>query len=55
MTINDFPNEFVQEILTLLDLIEIEEYSELAKQRFAIAEKYELTVHFGEQASSAKH
>jgi len=48
MTTNDFPNEFVQELITLLDLIEIEENSDLAIQRFAIARKHGLTVSYGQ-------
>lgn len=44
-------DEFVSEIYTLLDRIEIEDDSSLAGQRFAIAEKYGLTVVFREPIS----
>jgi hypothetical protein len=49
---SDFPNEFVVEILTLLDLIELEESSKLAKQRFDIAKKHGITVVVGERVSN---
>ncbi len=48
---SDFPEEFIKEILTLLDRIEIEEDYTLANQRFAIGEKHGLTVVFGEPVS----
>ena len=51
----DWPEGFVSEILTLLDLIEIEDDASLARQRFEIGEKYGLTVEFGEPISGAKH
>lgn len=52
---NDFPNEFVEEILTLLDLIEIEEDSKLAGQRFDIGRKHGFTIVFGEPISGRLH
>ena len=52
---NPWPLGFVSEILTLLDLIEVEDDASLAKQRFEIGEKYGLTVEFGEPISGAKH
>ena len=50
-----WPLGFVEEILTLLDLIEIEDDPSLAKQRFDIGEKYGLTVEMGEPISGEKH
>ena len=47
----DFSNDFVHEIVTLLDRIEVEEDSSLAGQRFDIAEKHGMTVVFGEPIS----
>ena len=47
----DFSNEFVHEILTLLDRIDIEEDHSLAAQRHDIAEKYGLTVIFRHSTS----
>ena len=49
----DFSNEFVHEIITLLDRIEIEQNHELASQRHDIAEKHGMTVVFGEPISGA--
>jgi len=46
-----WPQGFIEEILTLLDRIEIEEDASLARQRFEISEKYGLTVEFGEPIS----
>ena len=47
-------DEFVDEILMLLDRIEIEEDSELARQRFDIAENHGYTVEItGEIVSGA--
>jgi len=46
-----WPEGFVSEILALLDRIELEDDADLASQRFAIAEKYGLTVEFGEPIS----
>lgn len=51
----NFSNEFVSEILTLLDRIEIEENHELASQRHDIAEKHGFTVVMGEPISGAHH
>lgn len=51
----DFPTEFVQEILTLLDLIEVDEDHTLARQRFRIAEKHGMTVVIGEPISDSLH
>ncbi len=48
---SQWPDGFIEEILTLLDLIEIEEDSSLAGQRFAIGEKHGLTIEFGEKIS----
>ena len=48
---SEMPAGFVHEICTLLDRIEIEDNASLAGQRFDIAEKYGLTVVFGEQTS----
>ena len=50
-----WPDDFVSEILTLLDRIEIEEDHALAGQRFDIGEKYGFTIEFGEQISGEKH
>jgi hypothetical protein len=47
------PKGFVDEILTLLDRIEIEDDHTLASQRFEIAEKYGITVEIGEPLSGA--
>ena len=47
----NFSNEFVDEILSLLDLIEIEEDASLASQRHDIAEKHGMTVVIGEPIS----
>ncbi len=47
----DWPAGFVEEILTLLDRIEIEEDASLAGQRHAIAEKHGLTVEIWELVS----
>jgi len=41
-----WPSGFVAELLTLLDRIEIEDDATLAHQRFAMGEKYGLTVEF---------
>ena len=46
-----WPYEFVAELLTLLDRIEIEDDAALAQQRFAIGEKYGLTTKFRESIS----
>lgn len=46
-----FPKDFVSEICALLDRIEIDDDASLASQRFDIAEKYGMTVVFGEQTS----
>lgn len=46
-----WPSEFVAEILTLLDRIEIEDDATLAHQRFAIGKKYGFTIVFGEPVS----
>jgi hypothetical protein len=48
---SDFPDGFIEEILTLLDRIEIEEDHALASQRHQIAEKYGMTVVIGEPIS----
>lgn len=55
MSERDFTNEFVGEILTLLDRIEIENNSSLASQRFDIAEKHGFEVVIGESISGAIH
>ena len=47
----EWPHGFVEEILTLLDRIEIEDDHTLASQRFEIAEKYGITVEVGEPIS----
>ena len=47
----NWPEGFIEEILTLLDRIEIEEDSSLASQRHAIAEKYGMRVVIGEPVS----
>jgi len=49
--VNDFTNDFVDEILTLLDRIEIEKDYTLASQRFDIAEKHGIEVIIGEPIS----
>jgi hypothetical protein len=49
---SDFPNEFVVEILTLLDLIEQKKSSKLAKQRHDIAKKHGITIVVGEPVSN---
>lgn len=49
---SEFPEGFIDEILTLLDRIETQEDSTLASQRFDIAEKYGMTVEMGEKVSS---
>ncbi len=51
----EFPPEFVQEILTLLDLIEVDEDHTLARHRFRIAEKHGMTVVIGEPISGMRH
>ena len=51
----DWPEGFIDEILTLLDLIEIEDDASLSSQRFDIARKYGMTVEFGELISGMKH
>ena len=48
-----WPDKFVEEILTLLDRIDVEEDSTLAIQRHAIAEKHGFTVVFRERISGA--
>ncbi len=48
----EFSNEFVREILTLLDRIEVEEDHTLASQRFDIAEKHGFTVIFKKEGNS---
>lgn len=48
---SEWPKGFIEEILTLLDRIEIEEDSTLASQRFDIGRKYGLTVEYGEPIS----
>ena len=48
---SSWPDGFVEEILTLLDRIDVEEDSTLAIQRHAIAEKYGMTVVLGEPIS----
>ena len=50
-----WPDGFIEEILTLLDRIELEEDSDLAGQRFDIAEKHGLTIEICEPASGALH
>ena len=50
-----WPEGFVSEILTLLDLIEIEEDASLAWQRFDIGRKYGITVELRERVSGEKH
>ena len=47
----DWSDDFVSEILTLLDRIEIKGDAELASQRHDIAEKYGMTVVLGKQTS----
>lgn len=47
----EWPDGFVEEILTLLDRIETKDDPSLAGQRFAIAEKYGMTVVMGEPVS----
>lgn len=49
----NFTDEFVDEIITLLDRIEIEEDYTLASQRHAIAEKHGMTVVILEPISGA--
>lgn len=48
-----WPDGFIEEILTLLDRIEIEDDASLARMRFDIGEKYGLTIEFGELVSGA--
>ncbi len=50
-----WPEGFIQEILTLLDLIEIKDDASLSSQRFNIAKKYGITVEFREKISGLKH
>lgn len=52
---DEWPEGFIDEILTLLDLIEIEDDASLASQRFDIARKHGITVEFREQISGLKH
>lgn len=52
---SDFSDEFIHEILALLDRIELEEDHTLADQRHAIAEKHGMKVVFGVQASAETH
>ena len=52
---SDWPEEFVSEILTLLDRIEIEEDHTLASMRHDIAEKHGMTVEFCEPVSGLMH
>lgn len=49
--VEELPIGLFHEMVSLLDRIEIEEDHTLASQRFAIAEKYGLTVEYGEQVS----
>ncbi len=49
------PKGFMDEILTLLDLIEVNDDPNLASQRFDIAEKYGIEVVFGEPISGRKN
>lgn len=51
----DWPEEFVQEILTLLDMIEVNEDHTLASQRFNIAEKYGIKVVIEQPTSGMVH
>jgi len=46
-----FPKEFVLDILSLLDHIEVDDDVSLTSQRFAIAEKHGMTVVFEEPVS----
>lgn len=46
-----WPDDFVSEILDLLDRIEISDDASLANQRFEIAEKYGITVEICEPVS----
>lgn len=48
-----WPDGFVEEILDLLDLIEMEDDASLSRQRLRIAEKHGLTVEICEQVSGA--
>lgn len=50
-----WPDEFVSEILALLDRIEVEDDPTLARQRFDIGEKYGFTIEFGEVISGELH
>ena len=50
-----WPDGFIEEILTLLDRIEVEEDATLASQRHDIAEKHGLTVEFCEIVSGRAH
>ena len=52
---NPWPKDFVDEILTLLDRIEIDEDHTLASQRFDIGRKYGFTIAYGELISGEKH
>ncbi len=53
--VTEFSQEFISEIITLLDRIEIEGDPLLASQRFAIGEKHGLTVVIDGPASGATH
>lgn len=46
-------DDMTRELLTLLDLIEVNADPELAGQRFDIAEKYGYKVEFGQEVSAA--
>lgn len=47
----NWPDGFIEAILDLLDLIEMEDDASLARQRHRIAEDHGLTVEIGEQVS----
>ena len=50
---HDWPEGYINSILTLLDRIEVEQDYTLASQRHDIAEEFGLTVVMGEQISGA--